>query len=1799
LVFKHRKSHNDKYMNKYFTILLFVLLWAVGASAQIGKSRASISLAGRDVLLEPDITALATHIRTITATQKEVLFYLQFSSPADKQKLKEAGILIQDYVQQNTYTAYCASGTFNNHLTALHISSWAAMQPADKINDLLKEPVGQDARQVLLVSVVKGLKGAALEAALSPYGARLSVEQQWKSQDLWQVEMPYGKIKDLAAAGFVRYINPKFVPQPTNSEAVAFTNADGAHQPLVLGGHNLHGEGVVMGVGDDSNPTHIDDIDRLRGFNPLLSSDHGFHTATTVGGGGLKDEYFKGFAPKCDLVSDYFSQIISNAATYRSDFDMVVSNNSYGNILKNCNYAGTYDVYSQFTDQLMRDVPDMLHVFASANDGNMTCNPYPTGYATVTGSFSTAKNVLTVGAVGKSRDLLSSYTSRGPVKDGRMKPEITAVGSALFSGIQNNNYGPGYGTSMACPNVTGAAGLLYQRYRQLHGNQNPSNVLIKTALMNGASDLATAGPDYAYGFGLLDVGHSLTILDSNRHFSNTINTSQEQTFSITVPANTAQAKIMLCWNDPAVAPLTVSTLVDDLDLSVVTPAATTILPWILNAAPSQVTAPAVRGIDRVNNVEQVTLDNPVAGTYTIKVKGFNVPEINQEYVVAYDFQKEGVTLQYPFGGESLVAGDSMIVYWDASPGTNTFALSFSNDNGANWTPVNAGIAANQRLYIWYPPAGTVSDQCLVRLVRNNTTQQAQSKAFILAGRPVASLNAVAEQCPGSAKLSWTTIPGVSSYQLFKKQGSEMVAVATVAAPPYTFKNLSPDSTYWIAVAPLVNGKPGMRSIALSRQPADGSCTGITPHGDLSMQSILGPVSGREATSTSLNTAANRMLRVRVGNNDDQNAASYLIAYQVDNGAWLSQTFTDVIAAAGNRVLDVADLSALSVTGTHNIKVAVTNLALTDPVTGNDTQVVAVKQLANPAIGLGGGYTEQFEATAGLDLMGKDMIGLDGADRWDFTQTKQFGRVRSFVNSDITIQGNRSLSMDNNYNQRFDIPGSSFNTATGTFNLGSYNTTDWEVRCEFDYIMHGVPKFDTGNQVWLRGSDTDPWIPLYTYQIDTNNLGVVYNSGSLSLTDFLNAAGQTFSSSTQIRFGQYDTSLIAATYFGNGLTMDNFKLYTVTDDVSMLSIDSVYHYNCGLSAALPVHITIVNGVNYTIHNVAVSYKIDNLPAVTEMIDSITAKDTLGYTFTQTADLSDTTTYEVSAWVYVPTDTYHLNDSLLKVPVINQPVLASYPYLENFEQGNGFYFAEGIKNSWQYGTPASARINHAASGTKAWKTNLQGTYNNMERSYLYSPCFDISSLAKPMLSFSLAADIEPPSGSTVFDIAYVEYSHDGHTWIRLGTAGQGTNWYGNAAANAWTKAGETYWHVATIPLPQDGNIVSFRFVINSDQGTEYDGMAIDDIHIYDLQHPIFNQTSFPAAVSQNVGAGQVADFISGNGIGASLRNGTSALGTTDVQAYRHTDFINEDSTQYFLPKNFTVQTQNTPGDSVTLRFFVPDEAMRTVREDTTCYSCSSRPVEVQQLGITKYDDPDKLKENNTLADNTAGTYSFITRDKMRWVPYDIGYYAEVKVKSFSEFWFNDGGLNHDQILPANLFDFTASHYGNRHALLQWSSQLDAQTVKYDLERADTSMDFVTIATINAAGQNGNAYSYIDTPSINAPVVFYRLHYQLQDGRYLYSLIRRLDFEGIGGTVNIYPNPVRNGVLNIEWFKGNSEALDWGLSNVSGQFVNTGRIEYDFYNGKYILDMNQFGLSSGVYLLKIKSGKEHWEFKVVYYH
>ena len=61
-----------------------------------------------------------------------------------------------------------------------------------------------------------------------------------------------------------------------------------------------------------------------------------------------------------------------------------------------------------------------------------------------------------------------------------------------------------------------------------------------------------------------------------------------------------------------------------MDLSLDAPDGTNYRPWVLDITPANVDNDAVRALDKANNIEQVTIDNPMAGAYTIKVAGASV-----------------------------------------------------------------------------------------------------------------------------------------------------------------------------------------------------------------------------------------------------------------------------------------------------------------------------------------------------------------------------------------------------------------------------------------------------------------------------------------------------------------------------------------------------------------------------------------------------------------------------------------------------------------------------------------------------------------------------------------------------------------------------------------------------------------------------------------------------------------------------------------------------------------------------------------------------------------------------------------------------------------------------------------------------------------------------------------------------------------------------------------------------------------------------------------------------------------------
>ncbi len=1725
-------------------------------------------------------------------------------SAEDRALLKKAGIELLSYIPRNTYTAVMSAQPSPEVLEQAKAISLISLSPEQKMDELLARGiVPSHARTVAgTADLVFSFPAAYTDNEVRQQLKTLNIDilsETYIAHRLFTVRIPAGRVRELAALPFVEYLQP-ILPEDRllNDKSRANARANVLQSPL---GRNLDGKDIVIGIGDDADPLqHIDISSHLINRAANVGNWHGVHVMGTAAGAGIIDQRYQGYAPRGTIIAQRFSNILANAGAYVTDYGMVITNNSYGNVVNDCNSFGVYDLYSRVVDEQLLQYPNLQHVFAAGNSGTFACSPYPAGFSNVLGAYQTAKNAISVGNTSEL-GVVANGSSKGPVRDGRIKPEITAQGTAVYSTVSVNFYGFNSGTSMASPAVAGGLALLYQRYRQLHANVNPRNGLMKALLCNGATDKGNPGPDYRYGFGWMNLLRSVKMLEQENYVHDSVQTGQTKTITLNVPANIAQLKVMLYWNDPAAAVLAKPALVHDLDLEVTDPASTIILPQLLDTVPANVNSNAITGKDHINNIEQVVINNPAAGTYTFSVTGTSVGQTpRQDYFLVYDTIPVSTVLTYPAGGEQFAPGDPLYISWDAyGDPANAYTIEYTID-GVSWNTISTTVDADLRQLAWtipVPGAGAVNT-ARVRITRNGTGMVSTSEPFTIIGVPDVSLDA--DQCEGYIVMNWTAVTGADDYEVMMRRGDEMVPVAVVpnTQTSYTFAGLSIDTAYWVSVRARISGAAGRRGFAVMRQPLGGSCAGSISDNDLRLDAILAPVSGRVFTASALTAAT--PVSIRVKNLDDAPVNSYQLRYWVDGVLQATDVIAGPLAAQAtyDHIFSVPyDFSA---TGSYTITAVVENLSAADPVASNDTLSVQVRQLANDPLVLtiGNDFIDDIEGVAEAEYY-NGQIGITGGDRYDFSSSTSFGRLRSFVNTGIAASGSKALTLDaDRYN-----PAGTADSLKATFNLGAYSVGSDDIRLDFLYKQHGQLA-SAANRVWIKGTDGDAWIEAYDLYANQEEKGIYKKSASIELSSLLRQHGQDFSPAFQVRWGQWGQIITADDDGGAGYTFDDIHLYQVANDLQMIRIDTPVAASCGLDNLVPIRITVRNSALGSLAAIPVRYSIDGGAAVEETISSIPGETSVQYEFAQKADLSVPGAHTILAWVAYPSDSYRDNDTTAVV-IINSPVISTFPHLQQFELDNGYWYTGGLRSSWEYGTPASSKINRAASGSKAWKTRLAGNYNDGELSYLYSPCYDISGLSQPTLSMSLALDIEDCGNSEFCDGAWMEYSADGTSWTRLGAFNAGTNWYNrNYPDNpCWSVEDYTRWHVATIPLPAGLSRLRLRLVMSSDPFVGREGVAVDDIHIYDNDKGIYTGATMPDATPPvAVNGSNWVDFTSNDQLIASVNANGQDLGNTTAQVFINTGPVRISSNQYYHDRNITIKPGNTSlADSATVRFYFLDTETETLINATGCGSCE-KPSMFCDLGVSKYTDTDKALEDGDIGNNTGGSWLFIPPANAVKVPFDKGYYAEFKVRDFSEFWLNNGGLNRLTPLPVQLLSFDAKKAANgKDVSVTWrtAAEMNVDRFEVELAKGNEALNNNLFVKIAERASEGNTtaerqYAIIDAESNKSGPRYYRLKMIDRDGSSRYSAIRPVIF-GNAVSWQVYPNPSA-GIFNLVCQAEAGQAVLVNIYDVQGKRIRQLRHTASGFVEKISLDLQGSGFAAGLYLAEVSTGEKMQQFRLL---
>ena len=1705
--------------------------------------------------------------------------------------------------------------------TALKLNSSVniyEVNPKEKISKALingkyeKAEVKQPGKLKLSVSFFTGVDPKSIENWFTDNHIQYEMLSNSTQLMLYEIEADQSQLQALSELPVVAFINESRKDFILNEKSKIIHNATSAARPIADGGFGLKGEGVIVGVGDDgAGLSHVDLKNRMISFTGGIVNSHGSHVTGTIVGGGLRSKDREGYAPKAKVINQFYSGILKNAKEYVDRYGMVITNNSYGNANGDCVTNGQYDSYSALVDNLAFERDELLNIFAVGNSGDMSCAPYPQRYNTVLAGYQTSKNGLAVGNLWHTFSAAPS-SSTGPTTDGRLKPEVIAIG-VISSTIKDDGYEVYFGTSMASPATAGQAALLIEQYRKKYSS-NPKSGLVKALIMNGAKDIGNFGPDYIYGYGVVNFDNSIRMLNEEHFKTNSIQNNEIQIYNVTVPANAAFLKAMIYWHDPVAAILSAKKLINDLDIEVVYPDGTTIeYPLVLNGNYGSVTATALPGVDRVNNSEQVIIKTPQVGTYTIRVKGYSIqPGIAQQYFMVYDFVPKELKITSPKRAETwpvtnidenYIFVPGIVVNWfdEGFADGDTYKLEFTTNNESTWTLINNSISGNLRHYAWKPAIANNGRTAKVRITKNNAGTVAVSDTFLILER-LAFTVPTNGSCHGAQLVNWPVTAGIDSVEIIMIKNDSLVPVKRVkynnAAGSYMIYGLNKDSTYYIGARSVKNNQVGHYNTLVKIKPDNTSCTSELSKSDLAVQSIPEPSRGRELTSSSL--ATKDYLRVVIKNNTNTAipAGSYKVKYSINGGT--------IIEELGKAINSLDTLSHIfyglnfSAPNTnYEIRAIVENIAKVDIAPNNDTLTKVVKNLPNPnlmpSLVSGNLIYEGFE-TATRNIYSGSPFGMEGIEKWDLTSTTINGQARTDLSSAVSAAGLKSLALESGST----LNGINTNNLTGTFNLEGVNDYN-NLRLDFKYKYHGIyQNQDFVSNVSVRGDDKKTWLNVFNV---TDNLtlkpGEWHQSPSIDILNAIKSAVpvQSVSTSTQVRFVQSSYFGISDNTSFAGISYDDIKIYQAVNDVSLDEITSPRTINCGLTSSTNVTVVIRNTMNYAVSNFSLRYSVNGGPLVTETFSTtIPANSSRSYTFIAKANLSSFGKYVLECEVVTAGDNVSINNKKA-VEVINQPLITSFPYINNFESDNGQFIESGINTSWQWGVPASNFLQDAASGTRVWKTNLTGFYNNGESSSIMSPCFNLGVTANPKLSFSYISNIEDCSPQAICDYVALEYSLDGINWTTASSYNESNNLY-DGPENVWFKRNNNAWKTATASLPNLNNL-RVRFVINTDEATAFDGFALDDVYLYDDTKTIETKVG-ATIVSADVNGSQIVNFISpDNKYVAQIDPQGENLGLTEVTLHKKTGAVSSFDGQYLFNRSYTIKPANRSifGNDIRVRLYLTNDEMKEMQNASGCVNCSV-PLDYTKLGITKYSNLNRAIEDNSLDNNSGGIYEYISPDQITALPFQNGFYFDFEINTFSEFWFNDGK---DSNIPLNnkWVQLDLLRKTSSTVLLKWipSSQDDARN--YTIEYTSTSDGFATgnFTSVTVSLQNSKEYQQ-ELNILNGNGVYYfRIRQNFINESSIYSPVKTIFVDGSLNLFSAFPNPVNQQFIHLQFNNDKAFNAVIRLVDAGGKVVYTERSIIMAFQRK-TLHFNQIPISAGMYKIQIFDGIK-WHSKSILKH
>ncbi len=596
-----------------------------------------------------------------------------------KADIARAGGEILSYIPDNAFLVRMDNDA-KGKVNAVKGNQWMGIyQPAYKISEELNGRQGKVTVNIDLFN--GGNNGPAVRFLKDNAGTIISVTRNDQINKI-VAEFDASIMGDLASFPDVNWMSERADTKIVNDGSVVIAQSGAGGSTRTIHNMGIQGEGQIVAIGDSglAEGVGLDDVDHdnfngggytigsgdkvLEYYIPAdadgemgdeaAASYHGSHVAGTVLGDGApygvwNAATYDGHAFNAQVIfhdlgrqddpatepiesdfiyspSDYYNDMFLNVETSGAKFH----SNSWGGGLGYMSDAAVEDLYAW-------DSQDFSILFAAGNDG-------PAGYQI--GSQAELKNGWAVAALTATGTGMASFSSRGPAVDGRIKPDIGFCGESIMSVDGGGGFQSMQGTSMATPGVAGNLALVRQYYTEgwyptgaeVSANGfSPSAALIKATVLNGGDDISSSRPDFAQGWGCLNLDNSLYFagdaLDVFAHDNlQGMVTGDYIDFPVGVASGAEDFTATVVWTDYPGNPTAAKMLVNDLGMLVMGPGGTE---WRGNnhaGGYSQDTGSS-NNYDTLNNVEDVRINNPAAGTYVVRVSAENIAMGPQNFAI--------------------------------------------------------------------------------------------------------------------------------------------------------------------------------------------------------------------------------------------------------------------------------------------------------------------------------------------------------------------------------------------------------------------------------------------------------------------------------------------------------------------------------------------------------------------------------------------------------------------------------------------------------------------------------------------------------------------------------------------------------------------------------------------------------------------------------------------------------------------------------------------------------------------------------------------------------------------------------------------------------------------------------------------------------------------------------------------------------------------------------------------------------------------------------------------------------------